>query len=140
MNTNIGKKVLIRGNRSGVEFGELVSQNGSEVTLKNARRIWYWDGAASLSQLAKDGTSNPSSCKFTVSVDSITILDTIKRAKNYREPTICRIYGSKKNCVEVILPILNFSDKDIENFIIKYNIKLHPLYYNADGSLNIKKD
>lgn len=78
MNTNIGKKVLIRGNRSGVEFGELVSQNGSEVTLKNARRIWYWDGAASLSQLAKDGTSNPSSCKFTVSVDSITILDTIE--------------------------------------------------------------
>ena len=51
MNTNIGKKVLIRGNRSGVEFGELVSQNGSEVTLKNARRIWYWDGAASLSVL-----------------------------------------------------------------------------------------
>lgn len=78
MNTNIGKKVLIRGNRSGVEFGELVSQNGGEVTLKNARRIWYWDGAASLSQLAKDGTSNPSNCKFTVFVDSITILDTIE--------------------------------------------------------------
>lgn len=78
MNTNIGKKVLIRGNRSGVEFGELVSQNGSEVTLKNARRIWYWDGAASLSQLAKDGTSSPSNCKFTVFVDSITILDAIE--------------------------------------------------------------
>lgn len=78
MNTNIGKKVLIRGNRSGVEFGELVSQKGSEVTLKNARRIWYWDGAASLSQLAKDGTSNPSNCKFTVFVDSITILDAIE--------------------------------------------------------------
>lgn len=78
MNTNVGKKVLIRGNRSGVEFGELVSQNCSEVTLKNARRIWYWDGAASLSQLAKDGTSNPSNCKFTVFVDSITILDAIE--------------------------------------------------------------
>ena len=78
MNTNVGKKVLIRGNRSGVEFGELVSQNGSEVTLKNARRIWYWDGAASLSQLAKYGTSNPSNCKFTVFVDSITILDAIE--------------------------------------------------------------
>ena len=78
MNTNVGKKVLIRGNRSGVEFGELISQNGSEVTLKNARRIWYWDGAASLSQLAKDGTSNPSNCKFTVFVDSITILDAIE--------------------------------------------------------------
>ena len=78
MKENIGKKVIIRGDRSGVEFGELVAQEGQEVTLKNARRIWYWDGAASLSQLAKDGTSNPDDCKFTVFVDSITILDAIE--------------------------------------------------------------
>lgn len=78
METNIGKKVIIRGDRSGVEFGELVEHKGREVTLKDARRIWYWDGAASLSQLAKDGTANPSECKFTVSVDSITILDAIE--------------------------------------------------------------
>ena len=78
MGNNIGKKVIIRGDRSGVEFGELVAQEGSEVTLKNARRIWSWDGAASLSQLAKDGTANPSNCKFTVTVDSITILDAIE--------------------------------------------------------------
>ena len=37
MENNIGKKVIIRGDRSGVEFGELVEQNGSVVTLKNAR-------------------------------------------------------------------------------------------------------
>lgn len=48
------------------------------MTLHNARRIWYWSGAASLSQLAKDGTTDPSSCKFTVTVDSITILDAIE--------------------------------------------------------------
>lgn len=78
MESNIGKKVIIRGSRSGVEFGTLVAQNGSEVTLENARRIWYWDGAASLSQLAKDGTTNPYGCKFTVTVDSITILDAIE--------------------------------------------------------------
>lgn len=78
METNIGKKVIIRGDRSGVEFGELVEHKGREVTLKNARRIWFWAGAASLSQLAKDGTTDPSSCKFTVSVDSITILDAIE--------------------------------------------------------------
>lgn len=78
MESNIGKKVIIRGNGSGVEFGTLVAQNGSEVTLENARRIWYWSGAASLSQLAKDGTANPNGCKFTVTVDSITILDTIE--------------------------------------------------------------
>lgn len=78
MKSNIGKKVIIRGSRSGVEFGTLVAKNGSEVTLENARRIWYWSGAASLSQLAMDGTSNPTGCKFTVTVDSITILDAIE--------------------------------------------------------------
>lgn len=78
METNIGKKVIIRGDRSGVEFGTLVAHDGREVTLRNARRLWYWDGAASLSQLAVDGTSKPSECKFTVAVESITILDAVE--------------------------------------------------------------
>ena len=78
MGNNIGKKVIIRGDRSGVEFGELVEQNGSEVTLKNARRLWYWNGAASLSQLAMDGTKRPQDCKFNVTVNSITILDAVE--------------------------------------------------------------
>ena len=78
MGNNIGKKVIIRGDRSGVEFGELVEQNGNEVTLKNARRLWYWAGAASLSQLAMDGPKIPESCKFTVTVSSITILDAVE--------------------------------------------------------------
>lgn len=78
METNINKKVIIRGDRSGVVFGTLVSQNGREVTLHNARRLWYWDGASSLFQLAKEGTSRPGECKFTVIVDSITILDAIE--------------------------------------------------------------
>lgn len=78
MGNNIGKKVIIRGDRSGVEFGELVEQNGNEVTLKNARRLWYWAGSASLSQLAMDGTKRPQDCKFTVTVSSITILDAVE--------------------------------------------------------------
>ena len=78
MESNIGKKVIIRGDRSGVEFGTLVEYKGSEVTLHNARRIWYWDGAATLSQLAKDGTKKPENCRFTVYVDSITILDAVE--------------------------------------------------------------
>lgn len=78
MNNYIGKKVIIRGDRSGVEFGELVSVDCQTVELKDARRIWYWDGAASLSQLAMEGTSTPAKCKFTVTVDSIAILDAIE--------------------------------------------------------------
>ena len=78
METNIGKKVIIRGYRSGVEFGTLVAHNGREVTLHDARRIWTWAGAASLSQLAMEGTLKPDDCRFAVSVNSITILDAIE--------------------------------------------------------------
>ena len=45
------------------------------VKLKNARQLWYWEGAASLLQLAKEGTTKPKECKFTVTVDEITICD-----------------------------------------------------------------
>lgn len=72
------KKVIIRADRAGVFFGELKSKDGSEVTLVNARRLWSWNGAASLSQLAVNGTNRPYDCKFTVKVDEITILGVIE--------------------------------------------------------------
>jgi hypothetical protein len=72
------KKVIIRADRAGVFFGELKEKNGTEVTLVNARRLWYWNGAASLSQLAVSGTNRPHDCKFTVKVDEITILGVIE--------------------------------------------------------------
>jgi hypothetical protein len=74
----LNKKVIIRGDRSGVHYGTLVKKEGTEVTLKKSRRLWYWNGAASLSQLAKEGVTKPSSCKFTVTVDEIVILDAIE--------------------------------------------------------------
>ena len=74
----INKKVIIRGEASGVFYGTLASRSGREVELINCRRLWYWDGAATLSQLALDGTSRPDSCKFTVTVPEICILDAIE--------------------------------------------------------------
>ncbi len=74
----IGKKVIVRGDRSGVFFGTLAEKEGTEVKLNNCRRIWYWDGAASISQLAVDGTTRPTNCKFTVTVDEIIITDAIE--------------------------------------------------------------
>lgn len=73
-----GKYVIVRGDRSGVFAGNLVSQEGQKVILSNCRRLWYWSGAASLSQVAMDGVKNPIGCKFTVNVDSIAILDAIE--------------------------------------------------------------
>lgn len=78
MENLIGKEVIVRGDRSGVFFGELSERNGREVTLNNCRRLWYWDGAASISQLAHSGTSKPNVCKFTVTVAEIVILDAIE--------------------------------------------------------------
>ena len=69
---------IIRGDHSGVFFGEIDARNGREVTIRNARRLWYWDGAASISQLAVEGTSKPHNCKFTVTAPSITILDAVE--------------------------------------------------------------
>ena len=74
----LNKKVIVRGDRSGVFFGTLVEREGQEVKLEKCRRIWYWDGAASISQLAKEGTKKPNKCKFTITVDSIVIFDAIE--------------------------------------------------------------
>ena len=70
--------VIIRTQSAGVHYGFLEHRDSDEVELLNSRRIWYWDGAASLSQLAVDGVSKPQNCKFTVSVPSITVLGVIE--------------------------------------------------------------
>lgn len=69
---------IVRGNNSGVFFGNIENRNGTEVTMTNVRRLWYWDGAASISQLAQEGTVCPQNCKFTVAVDEILVLDAIE--------------------------------------------------------------
>lgn len=74
----IGKKVIIRAEQAGVFFGTLKEKNGSEVTLTDCRRLWCWYGAASISQLAVEGTTQPDKCKFTLVVPIITILGVIE--------------------------------------------------------------
>ncbi len=70
--------VIVRGDRSGVFFGELANKNGQEVTLNNARKLFYWSGAGAVEQIAVDGVRNPEDCKFTVVVEEITVLDAIQ--------------------------------------------------------------
>lgn len=74
----LNKKCIFRGEKSGVFFGTLTSRNGREVTINQCRRIWYWDGACSISELAKSGVTKPQNCKFTVTVESIMILDCVE--------------------------------------------------------------
>ena len=72
------KNVIVRTYSAGVFAGTLVSRDGKEVQLANARRLWYWAGAASLSQLAVSGTSKPRDCKFPVAVPSVTLTEAIE--------------------------------------------------------------
>lgn len=82
MEETIGKKVIVRAYGAGVFFGTLKekreSQAGVEVVLENCRRIWRWYGAASISQLAVEGTKEPDKCMFTVVVPSHGVMNVIE--------------------------------------------------------------
>ena len=69
---------IVRCDRSGVFAGTLFSRDEKEGTMENVRCLWYWDGAASLMQLAVDGVSKPGNCKFTKRVASLELTDIIQ--------------------------------------------------------------
>ena len=73
-----GDYIIVRTYSAGVFAGTLVSRKGQEVVLKQARRLWYWDGAASLSQLAMEGVTMPENCKFPVEVSTVLLLQAIE--------------------------------------------------------------
>lgn len=73
--------VIVRTENAGCFAGELESKIGNEVVLLNARRLWYWAGAASLSQLAVDGTSKPQDCKFPAPTPRHTLREWIEIIK-----------------------------------------------------------
>lgn len=73
-----------------------------------------------------------------IAIQGIRRCESVKRTKNYKEPIICRLYGSKANHVNVVLPILEWTDRDITSFIEMQNIRCHPLYY-ADGKFDVTK-
>lgn len=77
-NGKASKYVIVRTNDAGVFAGVLSSRKGREVVLRDARRLWYWVGAASLSQLAVEGVSQPDQCKFPIAVPRIELLNAIE--------------------------------------------------------------
>lgn len=70
--------VIVRTYSAGVFAGYLLSREGKEATLIEARRIWYWEGAASLSELSQKGTNAPAKCKFPAPVPSVILTEAIE--------------------------------------------------------------
>ena len=74
----IGRYCMVRTYSAGVFAGTIKSRDGKEALLTDARRIWYWAGAASLSQLANEGTSAPKDCKFPAPVPEVLLTEVIE--------------------------------------------------------------
>ncbi len=72
------KYVIVRTTSAGVFAGFIESREGKEVVLRDARRLWYWSGAASLSQLAMEGVKNPNDCLFPIEVDRVILTEAVE--------------------------------------------------------------
>ena len=69
-----GRKVIVRTEHAGVFYGIITEMEGQTIEIAQCRRIWYWDGAASLSELSQTGPKKPQNCKFSVVVSSMVVM------------------------------------------------------------------
>lgn len=73
-------------------------------------------------------------------IQGIRRCESVKRMARYHEPQICRLYeNSKKQCVSIFLPILEWSNEDVRKFIEARNIQCHKLYYDEAGNFCVEK-
>ena len=92
---NKERYVIIRAKDAGCFAGLLESRDGDSVVLTQSRRLWYWSGAASLSQLAQEGTSQPKACKFPPAVGRHEIIGVIE---------ILDVTDSGRTSIEGVVP------------------------------------
>lgn len=72
-------------------------------------------------------------------VQGIRRSESVKRAKLYKEPEVCRTYPHKQGKCRVYLPILEWTDEDVDEFIAERGIKCHPLYYDEQGKFHVER-
>lgn len=72
------QRYIVRCYGAGVFFGGIKERKDKEVTLVDARKIWYWSGAAAVEQLAMTGPKNPGECKITVKVPEMIVMEPLQ--------------------------------------------------------------
>ncbi len=75
---NKDKYYIVRTHSAGVFAGNIIEKKERVVVMKNARRLWYWSGAASLSQLAMEGVNRPKECKFPCEVQEVELFEVVE--------------------------------------------------------------
>lgn len=63
--------------------------------------------------------------------------ESIKRAKRYKEPEVCRVLNGIHQ--RSYLPILEWTNDDVVEFIKVQSIKCHPLYYDEEGKFHVER-
>ena len=69
---------IVRANLAGVFAGYVGERKGQEATVYNARCLWYWEGAASLSELAMHGVAKPQQCRFPCELPEVVLTEVIE--------------------------------------------------------------
>ena len=82
---------IVRTESAGVFAGYIKDRHNNEVVLVDAIRIWYWEGAASLSQMAVEGVKTPENCKFAVPVPEVILFGVVE---------IIKVTADAKACIE----------------------------------------
>lgn len=78
MKTNENQFYIVRTNRAGVFFGKIKESNKDEVIMNEVRKLWHWDGACAVEQIALEGVKRPDNCKFTVVVPEMTVMEPVQ--------------------------------------------------------------
>jgi ferredoxin-fold anticodon binding domain-containing protein len=73
----IGRHVVVRTFSAGVHIGVLAEVEGQAVVLTNARRLWAWSGAFTLSEIAVTGIK-PSESRLSTNVPEILLIQAIE--------------------------------------------------------------
>lgn len=69
---------IVRAAEAGVFFGKVESRTDREITMTDVRKIFYWEGACAVEELAVHGTVSPNKCKLTVIVPRMIIANPIQ--------------------------------------------------------------
>jgi hypothetical protein len=68
-----GAWVILRGYRSGVNYGRIDAVRDGYIVLLDARKIHYWNGAAALPEIAVYGVTDKGGTRVTVRQDSLPV-------------------------------------------------------------------
>ena len=71
-------------------------------------------------------------------IQGIRRCESTARAKRYKEPEYCRVYA-KGEKTRIYLPILEWTDADVSQFIQERGIKCAPVYYDEYGQFHVER-